>query len=121
MKSLKNPYVLALSACMLTLLATPVMAAPVASIGTPMPLIQTPQPQMPDQQTQAEPAAKTQTFTGTISQQGSDFVLEASGSTYKLSGADNAKSFVGKSVTVIGTLDSSTNTIAVQSIRGASI
>ena len=120
-KSLKHPYVLALSACLLTLLGTPAMAAPVAGIGSPMPLIQTPQPQMPDQQTQAEPAAKSQTFTGTLAKQGSDYVLQSAGTTYKLSGAENAQSFVGKSVTVIGTLDSTTNTIDVHSIRGASI
>ena len=113
-------YVMALSACMLTYFGTPAMAASLSGIGSPMPLIQTPQPQMPGQQ-HARPVAKTQTFTGTIALRGSQYVLESSGNSYKLEGASNAKSFVGKSVTVIGTLDSSTNTIAVQSIRGASI
>jgi hypothetical protein len=125
MKSLKHPYVLALSACMLTLLGTSAWGSPLTGIASAMPLIQAPQPQqpqpqMPDQAQHAQPAAHVQSFSGTISQQGSDFVLESSGTTYKLSGASNAKSFVGKSVTVMGKLDASSNTIAVQSIRGAS-
>ncbi|HEU5457042.1 MAG TPA: DUF5818 domain-containing protein [Terracidiphilus sp.] len=117
MKSLKHPFVLALSACALTLFGAPAIAATIG-MASPMPLVQAPQPQMPSQE-QAQPAAKTQTFTGTIAQQGSEYVLESSGTTYKLSGASNAKSFVGKSVTVVGKLDESTNTIAVESIHGA--
>ncbi|MGB6973449.1 MAG: DUF5818 domain-containing protein [Terracidiphilus sp.] len=116
MKSIKHPYILALSACLLTLLGTPAMASPLTGIASAMPLIQAPQPQTPNQ---VQPAVQTQSFTGTIAQQGSDYVLESSGKTYKLSGADNAKNFVGKSVIVVGTLDASTGTIAVQSITGA--
>jgi Protein of unknown function (DUF5818) len=118
MKSLRHPYVLALSACMLTLVGAPAWGSPVMGFGSPMPIIQAPQSQSPDQ---AQPADKAQTFTGTVVQQGDSFALEASsGATYKLSGASDAKSFVGKSVTVIGTLDASSNTIAVQSIHGSS-
>jgi Protein of unknown function (DUF5818) len=120
MKSLKHPFVLALSTCLLALLGTPAWGSPLAGFAAATPLIQAPPPQMPDQQQQPQPADKSQTFTGTISQQGSDYVLESSGTTYKLSGASNAKNFLGKSVTVVGTLDSSTNTIAVQSIQGSS-
>ncbi|HVC46298.1 MAG TPA: DUF5818 domain-containing protein [Terracidiphilus sp.] len=125
MKSLKHPYVLALAACMLTLLGTPAVASPLtgplAGVASAMPLIQAPQPQTPDQQ-QAEPVAQAQTFTGTIVQQGDSYALQdSSGTTYKLDDSSRAKNFVGKSVTVIGKLDSSTNTIAVDSIRGSSM
>lgn len=62
---------------------------------------------------------KQQTFSGTIAKSGSGYVLESGGHSYKLSDASQAAKFVGKQVTVTGTLDASTGTIQVSNIQQA--
>jgi Protein of unknown function (DUF5818) len=58
-------------------------------------------------------------FTGKVMKSGEELVLKnsASKSTYKLDDQDRAKSFEGKNVKVIGTLDAATSTIRVTSIE----
>ena len=83
---------------------------------------------MPAPQTQTAPGAqsymhksvtsKTQSISGTIAKSGSGYVLRASnGQEYQLSGATNAKRYVGKSVTVTGKVNASSHVISVQSIQ----
>lgn len=72
------------------------------------------QPQGPDN-IQAEPAA--QTFTGTISKDGDNYVLQVDTSSYKLDDQDKAKEFDGQKVRVIGSLDRNTQMIHVQKIE----
>ncbi len=75
------------------------------------------------QQGQAPPSSENkqdaQTFTGKIAQVNGHYVLqESSGNTsYKLDNEDKAKQFDGQNVKVIGTLDSSSNTIHVSDIE----
>jgi Protein of unknown function (DUF5818) len=79
-----------------------------------------PAPQQPAQTanspSQQQPAA--QSFTGTITKTGDKFVLTvAGGVTYQLDNQDRAKQYEGKQVTIIGNLDSTSNTLHVSSIQ----
>ena len=68
---------------------------------------------------QQEPAA--QTFAGTITKDGSHYVLKTSdNTTYKLDDQKSARKFEGKQVQVRGILNSETNLIQVQDIKIAS-
>lgn len=75
------------------------------------------------QQEQAPPSSENkqdaQTFTGKIAQVDGHFVLQDSSSNtnYKLDNEDKAKQYDGQKVKVIGTLDSSSNTIHVSDIE----
>jgi uncharacterized protein YdeI (BOF family) len=77
------------------------------------------QPQTPDSQASSSAMAQTQTFQGTISRSKGQYVLtdSASGASYKLDDQKKAKEFVGKSVKITGTPDSSGKTIHVSSIE----
>ncbi len=58
-------------------------------------------------------------FKGTITKQGGEFVLKSGGVTYRLDDQKAASQFEGKSVIVRGTLDKATNTIKVEAIEPA--
>jgi len=94
----------------------------------PLPPRETPVPQ-PDQQDQqgkqpAEPHTPpqqtpiTQSFTGKIVKDGSKYVLKvASNTTYELQEQGDVKQYENQTVTVIGTLDTGSNTIRVVKIE----
>lgn len=64
---------------------------------------------------------KAQSFTGTIQKSSSgSYELNSGGMTYQLSDQSQASQFVGKQVTVTGTLNSSSNTIQVKQIKPSS-
>lgn len=64
---------------------------------------------------------KAQSFTGTVEESPTGaYELNTGGMVYRLSDQAQAKQFVGKQVTVTGTLISSSNTIQVQQIKEAS-
>ncbi len=75
------------------------------------------------QQDQEPPSSENkqdaQTFTGKIAQVNGHYVLQdaSSNTSYKLDTEDKAKQFDGQKVKVIGTLDSSSNTIHVSDIE----
>jgi hypothetical protein len=78
----------------------------------------------PDQQAAPPPASQapdqvqTQTFSGKIVKNGDKYVLKvSSGTSYQLEGQGDAKQYEDKDVKVVGTLDSSSNTIRVQKIE----
>lgn len=74
------------------------------------------QPSMSQQSAQSQ-----QTFMGKIAKSKGDLVLkDEAGTSYRLDNADQAKQWVGKSVKVTGTLDTSTNTIHVVNIEAPS-
>lgn len=67
-------------------------------------------------QSQQQPAA--QSFTGTITKASDKFVLTmAGGVTYQLDDQDRAKQYEGKQVKIIGSLDTTSNTLHVSSIQ----
>ena len=68
------------------------------------------------------PAADSQTFTGQIAKAGGKYVLKdtTTQSTYKLDDQDRAKQFEGKTVKVVGKLDSQSNMIRVSTIEPGS-
>jgi hypothetical protein len=73
---------------------------------------------MSQQSAQSQPS---QIFVGKIAKSKGDVVLkDDAGTAYKLDNTDQAKSFVGKSVKVTGTLDTATNTIHVTNIESPS-
>ena len=75
--------------------------------------------QPPQQAPQQQQGA--QTFKGTITKAGEKMVLKESAQvSYDLDDQEKAKSFEGKDVKVVGTLDASTNTIHVSDIQPAS-
>jgi Protein of unknown function (DUF5818) len=84
-----------------------------------------PAAQQPEQQPEQQPDSSMnqqsdlKTFTGKVMKSGEKLVLKdsASKSTYKLDDQDRAKSFEGRNVKVIGTLDAATSTIRVTSIE----
>ncbi len=77
------------------------------------------------QQDPAPPSSQnqqdTQTFTGKIAQVNGHYVLQdtSSNTNYKLDDEAKAKQFDGKNVKVIGTLDTSSNTIHVSDIEAS--
>lgn len=84
-----------------------------------------PQPDQQDQQQQAKPPADphnqqtpTQSFTGRIVMDGGRYVLKvSSNSTYQLDSHGELKQFENQEVKVVGSLDSSGNTIRVVKIE----
>jgi hypothetical protein len=63
-----------------------------------------------------EEQQEEETFSGTISKSGDNFVLVGEDSTYNLDDQDKAKAFEGKKVNVTGKLDKDSNTIHVSDI-----
>jgi Protein of unknown function (DUF5818) len=68
---------------------------------------------------QQEAKPRTQTFTGTITKTGGDFVLSDSANkiSYTLDDAEKASRFEGKKVKVTGTVDMASNMIHVETIQ----
>jgi hypothetical protein len=102
--------------------------APEPRPETPAPREQAPtagQPDQAGQQPAAEPSAQgqpsepaAQTFTGTVSKSGTNYVLKVSDTTtYQLDDQDKAKQFEGQHVRVTGALDPGSNLIHVQQIE----
>jgi hypothetical protein len=83
-----------------------------------------PAPQDQQEQQQAQPQTSdnpVQTFQGTIVlSQGKYILTTSSGTTYQLDDQKTAKAYDGKSVKVMGTLDSSGSVIQVSSIEPGS-
>ena len=81
----------------------------------------TPSESQSGNQAQSEPSrdAASKTFAGKIVKHGDKYMLrdEANKVTYTLQGNDELKQYEGKVVTVIGSLDTATNTIRVQKIE----
>lgn len=113
-----------------TMAITPNATAASAGSRSGVVALQGQQPATPQQNTpqQAEPGSQgqqsqqAQSFTGTIKNANGEYVLyvPASRTAYKLDDQSKAKQFEGQTVTVQGTLDSSTNTIKVSDIQPAS-
>ena len=80
-------------------------------------------PDQPEQSqsSQAQPQSAMQKITGIIVRMGDKYVLKAGGTTtYQLDDQDRAKRYQDQQVTVIGALDTASNTIHVESIQLAS-
>ncbi|MGC8549279.1 MAG: DUF5818 domain-containing protein [Acidobacteriaceae bacterium] len=61
---------------------------------------------------------KTESISRTVVKSGGQYVLQASsGQDYELSNAGGAKAYVGKSVTVTGKVNASSQVIGVQSMQ----
>lgn len=94
-------------------------------LQAPIPL---PNPEAkPDQQpeqsqsTQAQPQSAMQKITGIIVRLGDKYVLKAGGTTtYQLDDQERAKHYQDQRVTIVGALDTASNTIHVESIQLAS-
>ena len=87
------------------------------------------QPSSQDQATQSQPAMgqdsnqgqTTHIFVGKITKSKGDLVLKDDGGTiYKLDNTEQAKTWVGKTVKVTGTLDDATKTIHVTNMEAPS-
>lgn len=63
------------------------------------------------------PEQRADVFTGVITKQGEEFVLQAGSTTYRLSDQRAAAEHEGKRVRVRGKLDAATNTIQVEEIE----
>jgi hypothetical protein len=77
---------------------------------------------MPQTQTDATNAQQSaRAFEGKISKSGDQLVLQdsATQTSYKLDNQDKAKQFVGKSVKVMATVDTATNTLHVVDISAS--
>jgi len=73
-----------------------------------------PQPE----QSQTQPESAMQKITGIIVRMGDKYVLKAGGTTtYELDDQEKAKRYQDQQVTVVGTVDTASNTIHVQSIQ----
>lgn len=68
---------------------------------------------------QAKGSSKMETFTGTISKDGGQFVLldDSSKASYRLDDQQTAEKFAGKKVRVKGVLDATNNTIRIETIE----
>jgi hypothetical protein len=88
----------------------------------PSPTPQAQQPMDQDQTTQAPTTTQPQVFMGKIVKEEGSLALkdEATSNVYKIDNEDLAKEYVGKSVRVTGTLDSTSNTIHVTNIEAPS-
>jgi hypothetical protein len=79
-----------------------------------------PDQQQPEQSqsTQAQPQSAMQKITGIIVRMGDKYVLKAGGTTtYQLDDQERAKRYQDQQVTVVGALDTASNTIHVESIQ----
>ena len=81
------------------------------------PAAQDPAPQS-DTSMSPQPTQTQQIFVGKIAKSKGDLVFkDDAGTAYKLDNSEEAKDFVGKTVTVTGTLDTATNTIHILNIE----
>ena len=115
MKSLSFLRLLGLLALLIGLVAIPLYGQ---KAGSQDPAAQ-PQTSMNEQSTQSQPS---QIFVGKVAKsRAGDLLLKCDGGmSYKLDSADQTTPFVGKNVTVTGTLDAATNTIHITSIEAPS-
>jgi hypothetical protein len=75
-------------------------------------------PDQQPEQSQTQPQSAMQKITGIIVRVGEKFVLKAGGTTtYQLDDQERAKRYQDQQVTVVGTLDTASNTIHVESIQ----
>jgi hypothetical protein len=92
------------------------------SQATPSTQTSNPNSSMPQTQTDATNAQQSaRAFEGKISKSGDQLVLQdsATQTSYKLDNQDKAKQFVGKSVKVMATVDTATNTLHVVDISAS--
>jgi hypothetical protein len=90
----------------------------------PLPPRDTPLPQPDPQEQQAKPPANsqdqtpTQSFTGKILKDAGKYVLKVAGNTtYQLDGQDSLRQYENQDVKVIGSLDTTSNTIRIVKIE----
>jgi uncharacterized protein YdeI (BOF family) len=126
MKTSKIQVLLGVSSCALMLASAQAWGATSPKSATPMPVIQEPQnPPAQNPPAQASPnqmpnpdTDKSTTFTGTVVKDGEQYVLrDSTGSVYKLDDSSRASTFEGKTVKVVGRLDSNSKMIHVDSIE----
>ena len=92
-------------------------------VPVPLPNPEAKPDQQPEQSqsSQAQPHSATQKISGIIVRMGDKYVLKAGGTTtYQLDDQERAKRYQDQQVTVIGALDTASNTIHVESIQLAS-
>jgi uncharacterized protein DUF5818 len=102
--------------------AVAVLLVACAAVGVAAPRASQPLAPVATAQNQSEDQPKVQTFTGTITKNGDQFLFSDEGSkkSYQLDDQKTASRFDGKKVKVTGTLDAANNLIRVQSIEPAS-
>lgn len=89
-----------------------------ASLTPAAPVQSTPGMQATHSKMPVKSKSRTESLSGTIVKSGSTYVLRAStGQEYQLANASQANSYVGKSVTVTGRVNTSSHMIDVQSIH----
>jgi hypothetical protein len=116
MRSVKRDFVLSFFLGGLVIVGALVWGNPYTADSSGVAIAQTPNQAQQMPQTQDQPKAAT--FTGTIVQDGAQFLLkDSSGQTYKLDDQDSAKPFAGKAVKVTGQLDEDAKLIHVTSIE----
>ena len=115
MRSIKHDLIDFAALCAAVLFLAVIWGSPFVAAGSARVQDQAqPQPQ-PDQS-----QAKSATFTGTIVQNGEQYVLrDSSGQVYGLDDPERAKPFVGKTVKVTGQLDEQAKVIHVENIEAA--
>jgi hypothetical protein len=75
-------------------------------------------PDQQPEQSQTQPQSAMQKISGIIVLMGDKYVLKAGGTTtYQLDDQERAKRYQDQQVTVVGTLDTASNTIHVESIQ----
>jgi glutaredoxin len=117
MKSLTLVRLLGLVTLLVTLAGIPLYGQGLQEPTSQDPAAQS-QPSMKQQSTQNQ---VPQIFVGKIARSKGNLVLnDDAGALYKLDNTDQAKQFIGKTVTVTGTLDASTNTIHVANMEAPS-
>ena len=76
------------------------------------------QPGKPSPDSQAQPETSTRSIVGIIVRQGEKYVLKAGdNTTYQLDDQDRAKQYQDKQVKVVGRLDSTSNSLHIESIE----
>ena len=70
-----------------------------------------------DSKPQNSKAGKARQFVGTVVKESAGYSLRVGELSYKLDDQDRARSYEGRSVKVLGTLDKQTNTITIQTIE----
>ncbi len=123
MQALKRELLLCLTISALVFTSALAWGSPFTTTATPAQTVAVSansQQQMPNnsqpQGTQQQQTTKT--FTGVVVKSGSSYDLQStSGEIYKLTGAPNAGSYVGQTVTVKGRLNKQSKSIQVSSIQ----
>jgi hypothetical protein len=119
MKPIKRWMYLGFSLCLIAFTGMQAWGSPLSGFSAATVLLQEPAQQPQPDQPKAD-SAKSATFTGTIAKDGDQFVLrDSSGAVYKLDDSERAKPFEGKSVKIMGHLDTEAKLIHVESIEGA--